>query len=266
MPDEIERIVDEVLIRLGQGETQGVIPRAIAASRAPLQSALVLTEDLGRVSTVLGAVSRRQRQAISVFVGGSPHHRSSAAGFGELFFADDARHARTDLVSRFDTFLLFGVSLPTIARLAQLIISEPLELIAFNALSQSKAVLVEPMTNDPAFGRLPSGMKEEFTRLGHRLAGFGVREKQIMDIFGVEPPRVSGGAVVQGTRNGVRAQSALSVPNPSSERRTGPIILTVRDIQESVGPSSGLTITGPYRLTDLAREYVDKNGIRIEAE
>lgn len=258
MPDEIERIVDEVLARLGPGKTGGVTTpvstRVTAASGFPLQSVLVLTEDLRRVSTVLGTASRRQRQAISVFVGGTSRDRSSGVGFGELFFADDARHVRTDFVSRFDTFVLFGVSLPTIARLAQLIISEPLELIVFNALSQAKVVLIEPIVNAPSFERLPSGMKEEFSRLVHRLTELGARAEQMEDIFELEPPRAPGGGVIP--------DPAL---NRVSNRRTGPVILTVRDIQESVGPGSRLTIAGSYRLTDLAREYVEKNGITVEA-
>lgn len=257
MPDEIERIVDEVLARLGHGETRGVTApvseRVTAASGVSLQSVLVLTEDLGRVTTVLGAASRRQRQAISVFVGGTPRRRSNVAGFGELFFADDARHVRTDFGSRFETFVLFGVSLPTIARLAQIVIAEPLESIAFEALSRAKTVLMEPIVNDPSFERLPSGMKEEFSRLAHRLTEFGARPEQVENIFEL--------GSLEAPRGDVIPDPAY---NQASERRTGPVILTVRDIQESVGPGSRLTVTGPYRLTDLAREYVEKNGITVE--
>ncbi len=252
MPDEIERIVNEVLVRLGQGSTEDVYTpvtrRVAAASSAPLKPVLVLTEDLGRVSTVLGSASRRQRQAISVFVGGSSRHRSNAAVFGELFFVDDARHARTDFVGRFDTFVLCGVSLPTIARLAQLIVTEPLERVVFNALSHAKAVLMEPIATNPSFAPLPSGMREEFSRFAHRLTELGVREETVDSIFGLEPLVMSTGVAGQ-----------------DSQLRSGaPVILTVHDIQEYTGPGSRLTVTGAYRLTDLAREYVEKNGITIE--
>lgn len=251
------------MARLVPGRAAGASGQVGPFHASAVQPVLVLTEDLGRVSMVLGPASRRQRQAISVFVGGSPRHRSNTAGFGELFFADEVRHRQTDFVSQFETFLLLGVSSPTIARLAQLVISEPLEIIAFDALSRTKTVLMDPIANDPLFGGMPSAMKEEFSRFSRRLASFGVRQEPVGNLFAVAALSTSAGDGVD--RSDFHQQGSSPSQGPAERRRSGSVILTVRDIQDTVGPSSQLTVTGPYRLTDLAREYVDKNGITIQA-
>ncbi len=265
MPDEIARIVDEVLSRLGRAPE--VVLRADAgsvAARGSVRTVLVLTEDLGRVDAVLGAASRRQRQAVSVFVGGRPKHRACAVGFGEILFSDDARHARMDLVSQFDLFFLLGLAPPTIARLAQLVVSEPLELIVFQALSRAKTVLMEPPTEDPSFDGLPSRMKREFLRLAARLVDLGVREEQVGNIFELGLSGIENAGESGGFRNDSQEPGCLPARGRPSADSGPPVILTVADIRERIGPGSRVVVAGRYRLTDLATEYVEKNGITIE--
>lgn len=251
MSDDIGSIVEEVLRRLhsvgGGSATPAEPPDDQARSHHKTPHALILTENLNRVGASFATASQRQRQAVSVLVGGSPGQRGCPVGFGRVYYDDEPAGRNFEFVAEFDTFVLCGVNLPSIARIAQLVVTSRLEHIVFDALANSRTVCAEPLEENPQFESLSQTMQREFLVFREQLSRIGVREQSLQTLFAL--------------------QAAPFRPAETLQERhspTGrPLMITVRELRESATPGSLFRVNGPYRLTDLAREYSEKHSIRI---
>ncbi len=239
MNDDIERIVSEVLSRILKDE-----PPSISSDRVTGNARiLILSENPDEVNRLLNLRETDKNSKFAIFVGGDGSRDYITNSGKEVFYASDPNIKTGDLVDRFEKFLITAVSLNTLSRLAQLIIVDPLVEIVFEALCRSKPVIMDRNIRNISVSKLPSGIKREFSSLFSKLGSYGIREEKITQYI-----------------DNTDTEIGVNVPAVRARVR----ILTVQDLQEFRNTNQNVSIPGPYRLTDLAREYIELNDITIE--
>lgn len=248
MRDDIEQIVAEVVARVLASET-----RASGAPAKPDQppSTLVLTNSPRVVFDRMSGLAPPELRRYALFSTTAVAPEPIPSDITVLRGAESEDAVFSMDVTRFERYLLCGISLPVVAHLAGLVVMDPIVDIVFAALCDAKAVFVEPIAERDDFQRLPAALKREFGALLKKIHGFGIREAEP---FGEEHRPMRGRISTTERR--------VSARNP---RRSGFDVLSIEDIRTLVDETTGrITVASGTRLTDLAQEYVEKNKIVVE--
>ena len=147
--------------------------------------------------------------------------------------------------------------------MANLVVTDPVSDLALAALAARLPVFVEPMRDRPEYLNLTQPLRSEFDTLLRKLREFGVKE--------LSGDRSGGNAGGVGRPLATGLSPSGSRPTGSwrrvSRTQRGGQILTVTEVQDLVDPEAReLVVEGGARLTDLAREYVEKHGIAVRTQ
>ena len=256
MDESRERIVQEVLQRVLEMRREAL---AASGSRpAPDEKpVLVVTEDAGSAIACMKEELHLGQTSFALF---KPADNGAAppGGFTRVYGAAEADRLKAEVAQRFSEVRLVRVTLPAIARLAHLVVSDPVSDLALAALSARVPVFLEPIRGRPEYLNLTHPLRSEFDTLVRKLREFGVKELSSARRHGAphsgRPP---------GTNP---SRPGGPVPGSGRVRRTGRI-LTVNDVQDLMDAERReLVLASGSRLTDLAREYVEKHGIAVRTQ
>ena len=141
MDESFERLVQTIVQRVL--EMQGGSTSSAGFREVPQEKVvLVATEDARSAILEMTDDLRLGRKSFALF-SANDDGAAPTAEFARVYGVADASRLKEDVAERFTEVRLLRVSLPTIARLAHLVVTDPISELALAALSEDVPVYLE---------------------------------------------------------------------------------------------------------------------------